>query len=668
MRRPTGARRLVNVTGTVIMALFGKPQITRDGAPVNVIYNKGVALLAYLAIQPRPHGRETLAGLLWGDLPETTAHANLRKVLAALRVVLDDQLEITRQTVRLAPDGQRWVDIEIFQSKLLQLRSTTLEPATLTEGEVGLLEEAASLYTGDFLEGLNIRGAIAFEEWVLPQRERLRQMALHALYTLTAYYTARGLYAQGVESATRLLTLEPWHEEVHRQMMLLLALNGQRSAALDQYEQCRRLLQTELGVEPTPDTVTLYRRISSGELAALPPAPRALVAPAATPARPPHNLPEHLTPFTGRTVELHILRERLTSPQHRLITIPGVSGVGKSRLAAQAASEVMSSFRDGVYFVPVTEIDCAGGLVPAVLAAVDAANHETALLPLNDEPCEDAHLAGLVRFLRGREILLVLDGFERLHDAGPVLCELLRQVPGLKLLLTSLQRLNVSAEAVLPLGGLSWEPEKAENKRDAASGMGSLPPAVQLFDRAAQRTRLDFSMRNGDGEQVARICRLVSGLPLGIEIAAGWVGILPCSEIANEIERSLDFLAAPLRDRPPHHASLRAALNQSWRHLASEEQAALMRLSVLPAGFTREVAADVAGASLQTLMALAGRGLLRSTPFGRYELHRFVAQYAVELLAELPEEYAETVRRSREYQAGSASAVSADQDLPTRFL
>ena len=226
----------------------------------------------------------------------------------------------------------------------------------MQDRDVKLLDDAVQLYKGDFLEGFYVRDAPAFEEWVLPERERLRQKMLQALYRLAAHYTARGHYARGIEYTTRLLTLEPWHEEVHQQMMLLLALSGQRSAALNQFEVCRRLLADELGVQPNRDTVDLHHRIARGEVTA---------QPAFTPL--PRDWPAEATPFVGRAEELAQLHAYLAAPGSHLATVVGISGVGKTRLVLQGAAQAMGVFRQGVHYISAAALTTPEGLSHAIM-------------------------------------------------------------------------------------------------------------------------------------------------------------------------------------------------------------------------------------------------------------------------------------------------------------
>ena len=612
------------------LALLGKPRISRDGAPITgFIYNKALALLAYLAVTGRPHARESLAGLLWGEMPDAAAKANLRKILSALREVAGRELIIDRQSVATDAESQYWLDTEVFESKLQSLTATSLAPASLTERDTKLLDEAVQLYKGDFLEGFYVRDAPAFEEWVLSERERLRQLVLQVLYRLAAYCTLRGEYARGIDYTTRLLALEPWHEEVHQQMMLLLALSGQRSAAVEQYQKCRRILAKEMGAQPNADTVALYRKITSGEITDQPSAGSLFHT---LPHGTFRSWPAQATPFVGRVNELATLTGRLRSPDCRLVTIVGLSGVGKTRLALQAAAEVSRSFKHGVCFVPLAA-DASGELLYPALSES---------LGLTAESPRDSR-SRVLEYLRDKEVLLVFDQSEQLHAAVPF-TDLLQRARGVKLLVTTLERLNLRGEWTLALQGLRVP--ASENPAEIAES-----DAVQLFVQGAHRVRADYDLSSADMASVSRICRLVEGIPLGIELASSWTRALTCREIADEIEGSYGFLVGSGADEPARHHSLAAALDQSWNRLSEAEKVVFRRLCVFRGGFTREAAEQVAGASLPQLVSLIDRCLVQSTSLGRFFISRLPSQYGLEKLGEIPEEEQATRDRHSQYYA-----------------
>jgi DNA-binding SARP family transcriptional activator len=245
------------------ISLFGGVSVKLDGQPVNSFEsNKARALLAYLVTEAdRAHSREKLAALLWPDMPDQAARNNLRYTLSNLRKVIGDLhaaqpfLSVSQQTIQLnlLPDLE--VDVLTFNQRLAR------SPLTVAD-----LEEAIRVYRGDFLEGFSISDDATFEEWAVLKREQLRRQALDALHRLAQAYEKAGDINSAVSVGWRWVDLEPWSEEAHRHLMRLLGLNGQRSAALTQYETCRRVLAEELNVEPSLETVRLYEQIRDGEI------------------------------------------------------------------------------------------------------------------------------------------------------------------------------------------------------------------------------------------------------------------------------------------------------------------------------------------------------------------------------------------------------------------
>jgi DNA-binding SARP family transcriptional activator len=246
--------------------LLGPLQVTLDGKPVTGFESdKARALLAYLIVEAeRPHRRERLAGLLWPERCERAARANLRRVLANLRQILGDResvphfLSITPQTLQLGPSSELWSDVAAF-STLQPVRLPASSP--FAQGTTDQMERAVALYRGHFLEEFSLSGSTAFEEWTLVNRERYRRLASQALRRLVEHYGRNGEHERALGYAWRQVELDPWQEQAHMQVMRLLALDGQRVAALAQYETCRRLLHQELGIKPAAETTRLYEQI-----------------------------------------------------------------------------------------------------------------------------------------------------------------------------------------------------------------------------------------------------------------------------------------------------------------------------------------------------------------------------------------------------------------------
>jgi ABC-type oligopeptide transport system substrate-binding subunit/DNA-binding SARP family transcriptional activator len=302
--------------------------VRRAGVPVTFSSSKALALLCYLAVTGRPHARPALAVLLWGDFPEANARNNLRKALAHLRQWVGPHLSITRQAVAFNREPPYWLDVEVFEAGVRGASSET---------DVERLQEAVELYQGDFLEGFYVRQALAYEEWVLAERARLRELALDALHTLAVHHTRRGEagHPAALRHTTHLLALEPWREEAHRGLMRLLARSGQRGAALAQYGTCCQVLAKELNVEPGPETTALYERICAGELDRPPPEPTPVALPSFLSSPPSDIVPP---PFVARERELAQLDGFLDlalAGQGQVVFVTGEAGCGKTGLTQE---------------------------------------------------------------------------------------------------------------------------------------------------------------------------------------------------------------------------------------------------------------------------------------------------------------------------------------------
>jgi len=362
------------------------------------------------------------------------------------------------------------------------------------------------------------------------------------------------------------------------------------------------------------------------------------------------RLPHPPTPLIGRATELDALSRLLASPQSRLVTIIGPGGIGKSRLALALAAGQERRFPDGVFFVSLAPVTAAEQIPFAIADTIGFAFSG----PLDPK-------LQLLSYLTPLSLLLVLDNMEHLLDGAGLLTEILQQAPAVKLLATSRERLNLSGEWVFDLQGLPAPPAEQEDEVDAYS-------AVELFVQSARRVRAGFELSADERRAVAHICRLVEGMPLALELAAAWVRLLSCAEIAAEIERGLDFLAGDMRDAPPRQRSLRAAFDHSWFLLADAERRLLCRLAVFRGGFDRHAAAEVAGATLPVLSALVDKSLLRHAG-ERYELHEIIRQYAMVHLSGEGEDEVKTRDRHADHYLGRLrdreSALRSSALLPT---
>jgi predicted ATPase/DNA-binding SARP family transcriptional activator/Flp pilus assembly protein TadD len=588
--------------------LFGPFQVMIGGKEItSFATDKTRALLAYLAMEAaRPHRRDVLAALFWPDLPHNYARQSLRQSLSRIRRALESPhqrrpvLLIQHEQVQFNLNPDIWLDVADFSTLIDECRSHLHRSPESCRPCLERLERAASLYRGDFLDQFFLPDSAPFEEWAMLKRDQLRQQAMIALAALGAYYGRRAEYSQAQQYVWRQIELEPWCEEAHQQLMRLLALTGRRSAALAQYESCRRILAEMLDVEPTAATTALYERIRAGVAVGLPP---------------PCNLPQNATPFVGRQQELADIAALLTNPDTRLVTLVGPGGIGKSRLALQALLEHRGLFTHGVSFIPLETVDSARFINYALVRGLRFS------LQGAQEPDQQ-----LLNYLREKEMLLGLDNLDHLLEECQLIERILAQAPGITILATSRERLNLRQEQVYQLDGLVYpETDVAEFDEERHS-------AVTLFIQAARRADRRFTPDGQTLPEVMRICRLVEGAPLGIELAAGWVSSHSCAAIADTISVSDELLVTSLRNVDPRHRSLRASFEYSWGLLTDLERARFARLAVFQGSFDHQAATQVAGATGHLLSELTHKSLLRVDSDGRYALQPLLHQYAAEKL------------------------------------
>lgn len=574
------------MTAKLELILLGESTIKLNGKPAAELPSrKAEAMLIYLVCTQRPYSRELLADFFWDDRASEQALANLRSLLSGLRHSFKPFLDISRQTVAFKESSDHWIDAVAFQQ--------------LAQSEaVADWETAVSLYQSDFLAGFDIRDSRGFEEWVTLERERHQRTAVHLLRRLVQHFLGHQQYEKGIRYAARLLAISPLSEWAHRQMMLLLARNDQRAEALRQYQLCCDVLAEELGIDPSPETTTLHDRIR-----------------AAVDSRR-HNLPVATTPFVGRTEELRHIQSQLVQPSCRLLTLVGPGGIGKTRLALQVAQTAVGTTLNGVFFVPLAAVPAPEFIIPAIAEAIDFTFAGAA--PPKSQ---------LLSYLQAKEMLLVLDNFEHLLKGSQLLAEMSQQLPDVKLLVTSRERLNLQTESIFEVGPLPLPHGRSDETADS----------LKLFTQLAQRAQAGFALTPETLPDAAQICRLVAGVPLGIELASAWVRQLSCAEIAQELAAGIGFLQTRAGDVPDRHRSLQAVFDHSWTLLTEEEQQTLAQLTVFRGGFTREAARQVTQASLWTLTALVDKSLLHREANGRFEMLEMVRQFAAARLEAQPE-------------------------------
>jgi DNA-binding SARP family transcriptional activator/predicted ATPase/tetratricopeptide (TPR) repeat protein len=587
-----------------------------------------VALLCYLVATNEPQTRDTLAGLLWSDFPEHRARGNLRDALAVIRrTPLAPYVDIGRRQVTFKWELPHWIDTAEFLQSVEQ-------GSNQSRAEAAVLEGAMDLYRGEFLAGFQIPKAALFEEWATVQRQHLHLQATTALQQLVDFFLDEGSYEVGVSYACRLLALDPWREQTHRNLMLLHLLNNDHHAALKQYEECWQILADELGIAPSPETQTLFQNIRKQINKQNTAVPMKLVR--ATPAVTgpvPHNIPGQVTPFIGREKEQRAIDNVLQHRTARLITILGVGGSGKTRLALAIGEKQVQTigrdgsfrFADGVFFAPLEAIESPTEIVPALCQA------------LRFQPAEEGRVGRttegqLLDYLRRKRLLLIIDNFEHLLGAIGLLTKIRQSTTDVHLLVTSRQKLSLQGERLYTLQGLKYPSNTT--KKILPERLISDYAAAALFVACAQRVQADYHLREEEIPALNRLCNLVDGLPLALELAAGWANILSVEAIVIEVEQGLSFLKSDLRDLPDRHRSMEAVFEVSWRRLSSNEQQVFAQLCMFRGGFTRRAAVQVVQASLRQLAILVNNALLQyDKKRDRYQIHRLLRQFGAAKLA-----------------------------------
>jgi predicted ATPase/Tfp pilus assembly protein PilF len=335
------------------------------------------------------------------------------------------------------------------------------------------------------------------------------------------------------------------------------------------------------------------------------------------------DLPSCSTLFIGRNEELEKLRKLLRDPCCRLVTLVGPGGIGKSRLAAEASTRNHGFFSDGACFVPLAAVASQRHIVPAIASA----------LGFSFSTPSDPQIQ-LINYLGEKELLLVLDNFEHLIEGKELLEEIVKGAPHITILVTTREHLNIEGETLIEIQGLPVQEEGLEEPE--------APDAMKLFLNRALQASAGFSASVQETQAISRICELLDGSPLGIELAAAWVESRSCEEIADDITNNLDFLTLSHGEAPERHRGLRAVFDHSWHLLLESEKRAFRRMAVFHGGFTLRAARRVVGVPLAVLSALVGKSLLRKTASGRYQVHELLRQYADESLRETSGELEET--------------------------
>jgi len=625
----------------LIITLFGPMQVLVDGNPIpRPRSRKTLRLFALLTLRHnRPVEREWLTGVFWPDMDPPQAFANLRPILSELRSGLGSQKERLqspdRHTLLLDLTGAE-VDLLSFD-------------AAIKSGQLSELERAVALYQGPLLEG-------CYEEWVSPERSVRDLNCLQALLKLANAARTTGNLETAVGFFQRAATLDPWSDTARRGWMEALAQMGDSNAALLVYRKYVEALRSDPKATPDQETTLLYQRLRAD-------AQQQTVTPVTAPqmAAPPPvigYLPHPLTDLVGREDEQIEVAARLR--RSRLVTLVGLGGIGKTRLAIATASEIVQEYADGVWLVALEALS-EGKQVAQQIASVMGLQekpHQSPLQRVTDHLCK-------------RQLLLVLDNCEHLLMASAQAADhLLRECANVHILATSREALGITGETVWAVPALTT-PDPTHLPQACATLLRVLRgyESVQLFVERAQAIQKTFALNGENAAAVAQIGSKLEGIPLAIELAAARVNALTVEQIAARLDDHLALLTGGSRTVMSRQQTLRATLDWSHAQLSQSEQILLRRLSVFAGGWTLQAAEAVcvgreiqAREMLDLLTALVAKSLIlfeEGQEGGRYRMLEIVRQYAAERL-NASEEAQEAETKHRDWFVALSEAAELE--------
>jgi predicted ATPase/DNA-binding SARP family transcriptional activator len=614
---PTSERE--SVVTDLQVRLLGPIEVTRDGQRVRLPGAKPTALLALLAIRVgEVVGTDRLVEGLWGDRPPQSAAAVLRTYVALLRRVLGAAAIETR------PDGYALcldpacIDARLFEQQLAQARNRGPRRPEVTSAQ---LQRALALWRGEAF------GELSSEAFAIAETQRLRELRWVALEDRVDADLAAGGHALVAGELRQLVTELPLRDRLRGQLIVALYRSGRHAEALDAFQDYRALLADELGVEPSPELKQLQHAVLTHDLSG--PLRAATVTPAACRR---HNLPTAISTFVGRAPESGEIAALIG--RHRLVTLVGAGGCGKTRLAIEVGSRRLGQYADGVWLAELAPLTGPEHVAPTVGAAWGLQDVGTGRMA-----------ARIAEYLTDRDLLLIVDNCEHvLAAAAELVSQALHAAPLVRVLATSREPLGVEGEVMWRVPSLGLPARNADLFPDEAAAAD----AVRLFAERAAQARPGFALTGENTAAVVEICRRLDGIPLAIELAAAQTRALTPREIADRLDERFTLLTGGPRGALPRHRTLRALTDWSWDLLSQPERRLFHRLCVFTGGFSLSAAAAVFGGPphdgtlLALVTALVDKSLLVAEPHGettRYGMLETIRQYALERLTAAGEEH-----------------------------
>ncbi len=557
------------------LQLFGTPQLLVDGVTVSKLRPKSLLFLAFLAVEQSSYTRSRLVDLFWPTQSEQKGRRNLSWTLNNIKKCVGVWVTLHGDSIAIAPEMLARVDVLQFDK--------LAESVAVSD-----LRQAETLYQGRFLAGLEIDDLPELENWQSEQVTYWERRVHELLYRLANALAYGNQLGEAIKVAQRRLKLDDWHEPAHRHLIELYSQAGRYDAALTQYELCRKLLVEGLGSELSEATESLVETVRAQLQQQRQLGQRG-------------NLPGHAPLFFGRKFQFQSLITLLQQPTPQLITLTGMGGSGKTTFAQAIGYAVIEQFFDGVWFVPLASVAAdAADMIGAVADTIASA------LRLPQDTNVDS-LTRLLHYFKQKSALLILDNFEYLHPASPLITQMLQSLPQLKILVTSRVPLGLKNEHVETLTGLALQGENS--------------PAMQLL-----RERLPDERQAGDSAELQQLLSLTAGLPLAIELCATALAYSSPRHLIALLQEDVGVLSSHWRDIAPRHRSLTRLFEQTWGALSPSLQEKMGALALFSADFDTLAACQITGITLSELRQLVQHALLHLSE-QQYQIHPLLSQW-----------------------------------------
>ena len=611
---------------------FGGFHVYSGEEPITAFNTDKVrALFIYLiAEEGNMFQRSHLAGLLWSDIPEEQALHNLRQAISLLRKAIKevDQSIIyaDREVVGLQPKANMKVDVNEFTQLMKAAYRYHKNYHGLGTIDIVALQKALEVYQNPFLDRYQLNVSSLFEEWLLITREKFDSSAVVGLAYLAEYYERRDERTNAILMLRKIIQVMPWDEKAHYQMIQLLAQEGQWSAAQKQYGSLVHYLKNDLGVSPDPQTVALFDQVRAQSLSST-------YSKKGTKTL--HNLPLVTSNFVGRQKEIANLSELIANPIIRLVNILGLGGVGKTRLALEIAFLQYGVFQHGVFMVLLRNTNSFDEFLTGIGQILQ--------IQFTDQYTKEQQILG---YCRQKQLLLLLDNLDELSTNQQVqlfLEAMVKDCQHVMILVTSRQKVKINEETIFALDGLDFQ-----ESRESVEKAVELSEAALLFEQRVQNTQRLFKITHENKETIFKLCRLVEGHPLAIELVAGSISGNVEQRIEETIEHGMSAYVSALANSQQHHQTLAAVFEVSWQRLTLQEKSDLAELSVLKGGFTEDSVNKIFKIDAHRLTRLIDKSLVRIKVATRYDMHEIVRQFA-ELKCKQMESWESAVQTVTDY-------------------